>query len=98
MRTDARQSLGTNIILGQVKNVLEKYPKCPGMSWICPGNCFSKKSGHPVSPSKQSYFAAESVHCKMKLDNGEHCLLDLRVSLTKKYSTEHSYETWHVNR
>ena len=42
MRTDARQSLGTNIILGQVKNVLEKYPKCPG-------NCFSKKSGHPVS-------------------------------------------------
>ena len=30
MRTDARQSLGTNIVLGQVKNVLEKYPKCPG--------------------------------------------------------------------
>ena len=56
MQTDARQSLGTNIILGQVKNVLEKYPKCPGMSWICPGNCFSKKSGHPATVlEKMSY-------------------------------------------
>ena len=30
MQTDARQALGTNIVLGQVKNVLKKNPKCPG--------------------------------------------------------------------